>query len=98
MCDQMREEKLQLQEALEQTIAQDKLMEVCEICGCFLIVGDTDQRIGEHLLGKQHMGYAKIRTTIEELQVGGAVIFLLYSFVFSCWLNCFIAFANFAET
>ncbi len=44
-------------------------MEVCEICGCFLIVGDAQQRIDEHFVGKQHVGFAKIKATIEEMEV-----------------------------
>jgi len=37
-------------------------MEVCDVCGALLIVGDAQQRIDEHIMGKQHMGYARIRT------------------------------------
>ena len=44
-------------------------MEVCEICGAFLVMGDAQQRVEEHLSGKQHMGYGKVRTTIEQLKV-----------------------------
>jgi hypothetical protein len=47
-----------------------KEMEVCEICGAYLVKGDAESRISEHLKGKQHMGYAKLRTTIDSLQVG----------------------------
>lgn len=36
--------------------AQEKQMEVCEVCGAFLIVGDAQQRIDDHLMGKQHVG------------------------------------------
>lgn len=72
MCDTLKEEKEQLKAELEASMEQEKLMEVCEICGCFLIVGDTDQRIGEHLTGKQHMGFAKIKATVDELLVSFA--------------------------
>ena len=44
-------------------------MEVCEVCGAFLIIGDAQTRVDDHLQGKQHMGYAKIKSTIEELKV-----------------------------
>lgn len=40
----------------ELAAAQEKQMEVCEVCGAFLIVGDAQQRIDDHLMGKQHMG------------------------------------------
>ena len=42
-----------------------KDMQVCEICGALLVVGDAQQRIDEHLTGKQHMGYAQIRSYAE---------------------------------
>lgn len=48
---------------------QEKQMEVCEVCGAFLIVGDAQSRVDDHLMGKQHMGYAKIKTAIVELKV-----------------------------
>ena len=50
--------------------AQEKQMEVCEVCGAFLIIGDAQTRVDDHLMGKQHMGYAKIKSTVEELKVG----------------------------
>ena len=46
-----------------------KEMEVCQVCGAFLVVGDAPQRVEEHASGKQHMGYAKVRATIESLKV-----------------------------
>lgn len=49
--------------------AQEKQMEVCDTCGAFLIVGDAQSRIDDHLMGKQHMGYARLRSAIEEIQV-----------------------------
>ena len=50
-------------------MAAPKEMEVCKICGAFLVVGDSQSRYEEHLLGKQHLGYDKVRKSIEELQV-----------------------------
>ena len=41
-------------------------MEVCTVCGALLVVGDVQQRIDEHLMGKQHAGYARIRSYVEE--------------------------------
>ena len=46
-----------------------KQMEVCEVCGAFLIVGDAPQRQDEHLMGKQHAGYAQVRAEIEQRKV-----------------------------
>jgi len=69
-CETMREEKkkLEMQLAEEQTNAEMmKAMEVCTVCGSFLIVGDAQSRLDEHINGKQHVGYAKIRSTLDEL-------------------------------
>ena len=44
-------------------------MEVCAVCGSFLIIGDIQSRLDEHNSGKQHAGYAKIRATLEDLIV-----------------------------
>lgn len=44
-------------------------MEVCSVCGAFLVVGDAPSRQEEHLMGKQHMGYARVRSTIDKLEV-----------------------------
>ncbi|XP_068158879.1 luc7-like protein 3 [Drosophila tropicalis] len=45
----------------------EKQMKVCEICGAFLIVGDAQQRIEDHLMGKQHLGYSKLRNAVNEI-------------------------------
>ena len=44
-------------------------MEVCEVCGAFLIIGDAQIRVDDHLQGKQHKGYAQIKSAVEELKV-----------------------------
>ena len=51
----------------EEYVAQQKAMEVCDTCGAFLIVGDAQQRIDDHLLGKQHVGYARLRVAVERI-------------------------------
>lgn len=65
MSDQLKEEKDELVKQAETNgwsvtaeiaAAQEKQMEVCEVCGAFLIVGDAQQRIDDHLTGKQHLG------------------------------------------
>lgn len=42
-------------------------MEVCQVCGAFLIVGDAQQRIDDHLMGKQHVGFARLKAALEEI-------------------------------
>ncbi|KRT78654.1 hypothetical protein AMK59_7105 [Oryctes borbonicus] len=76
LCDQLKEERDALKTKNENShwsttaeiaAAQEKQMEVCEVCGAFLIVGDAQQRIDDHLMGKQHVGYAKLKIAIEEI-------------------------------
>ncbi|CAG0912736.1 unnamed protein product [Notodromas monacha] len=79
LCEELKEQKeAVLRTSMEATGAspwiqaaeltpQEKLMEVCEICGSFLIVGDAQSRIDDHLLGKQHMGYSRLRVSVEEI-------------------------------
>ncbi|KAL7668822.1 hypothetical protein ACOME3_009506 [Neoechinorhynchus agilis] len=45
-----------------------KAMEVCTVCGSFLIVGDAQCRVDEHITGKQHLGYARIREMLDSLR------------------------------
>ena len=40
---------------------------MCDICGAFLIVGDAQQRVDDHLMGKQHVGYARLRTAVDRI-------------------------------
>ncbi|XP_068222775.1 luc7-like protein 3 isoform X2 [Palaemon carinicauda] len=77
LCDQLREERDSLRrsnensvwhQAAEMAASQEKQMEVCEVCGAFLIVGDAQQRIDDHLTGKQHVGFAKLRQAIQEIR------------------------------
>jgi len=52
---------------------ENKLMEVCEICGAFMNfwVGQNDtqtqSRMDDHLMGKMHIGYARLRVTVDTL-------------------------------
>lgn len=50
----------------QQSNEPEKTMEVCHVCGALLVVGDVQQRIDEHLMGKQHAGYARIRAYVED--------------------------------
>ncbi|XP_064637060.1 luc7-like protein 3 [Lineus longissimus] len=68
LCEQLKDERNHLETQMNVSMPQLKEMEVCEVCGAFLIVGDAKQRAEEHLMGKQHMGYAKVRSTVEEFK------------------------------
>ncbi|KAJ8317869.1 hypothetical protein KUTeg_002960 [Tegillarca granosa] len=68
LCDQLREERTQLETNVPYvSTLQPKEMEVCTVCGSLLIVGDMQQRLDEHMMGKQHAGYARVRATVEKM-------------------------------
>ncbi|XP_057435804.1 uncharacterized protein LOC130728366 [Lotus japonicus] len=46
----------------------DQKLRVCDICGAFLSVYDSDRRLADHFGGKLHLGYMQIREKLEELQ------------------------------
>lgn len=62
----------------ELAAAQEKQMEVCDVCGAFLIVGDAQQRIDDHLMGKQHVGYARLKSALQEMMVDGVLLYRTY--------------------
>lgn len=76
LCDQLKDERDNLKKQIENghwnataelAAAQEKQMEVCEVCGAFLIVGDAQQRIDDHLMGKQHVGFARLKAAVDEI-------------------------------
>lgn len=50
-----------------------KAMEVCTVCGALLVVGDAQQRVDEHIMGKQHSGYARIRAYVDGKRMVGII-------------------------
>jgi len=67
VVDRLKAEKEQfMRGGIPGVTQQEKKMRVCEICGAFLVVGDTEKRTASHMEGKQHLGYAKIRQTLDE--------------------------------
>lgn len=71
LCEKLKEDKEVLIKQYEScgfnfSETQEKQMEVCETCGAFLIVGDAQSRIDDHLMGKQHIGYTRLRKALEE--------------------------------
>ena len=52
-----------------------KSMEVCAVCGALLVLADLQLRPKDHIQGKQHVGYARIRAYIDSrraLEAGAA--------------------------
>ncbi|KAM3179035.1 hypothetical protein ACTXT7_001340 [Hymenolepis weldensis] len=66
LCEQLKFERSQLEGDTRPGAGQVKELEVCEICGAFRIKDDAPQRVEEHLAGKMHLGYAKIRDYVRE--------------------------------
>ncbi|KAG0491250.1 hypothetical protein HPP92_004200 [Vanilla planifolia] len=46
----------------------DQKLRLCDICGAFLSVYDSDRRLADHFGGKLHLGYMLIREKLAELQ------------------------------
>ena len=74
LSDQLKEEREELKQSIglkapqlgpEGAFGPPKAMEVCETCGAFLIVGDAQARIDDHLMGKLHVGYARLRASVD---------------------------------
>lgn len=47
---------------------QVKILSFTQVCGAFLIIGDVQQRIDDHLSGKQHLGYLQLKRAVEQVQ------------------------------
>ncbi|KAJ3675384.1 hypothetical protein LUZ60_004426 [Juncus effusus] len=45
----------------------DQKLRLCDICGAFLSVYDSDRRLADHFGGKLHMGYMLIREKLHDL-------------------------------
>jgi len=67
MMEELTEERDRLQQNLDAPSGELRSMEVCDICGCFLVTNDAQHRLDEHFTGKQHIGFAKIKVTTDEL-------------------------------
>ncbi|KAA0188066.1 putative mrna binding protein [Fasciolopsis buskii] len=66
ICEQLKSERSQLEGDARPGMTQGKELEVCEICGAFRIKDDAPQRVEEHLSGKMHLGFAKIRDYLRQ--------------------------------
>lgn len=66
--DRLKEEKTELLKAGGMLAQENKKMRVCDICGAFLVAGDSEKRIQAHLEGKQHIGFYTLRQTVKKLE------------------------------
>lgn len=69
LCEKLKDDKDSLIKQFEScgfNFSEQKEMEVCTICAAFLVIGDAQSRIDDHLTGKQHLGYSKLRKALED--------------------------------
>ncbi|TYZ68040.1 hypothetical protein PybrP1_011783 [[Pythium] brassicae (nom. inval.)] len=48
-------------------LAVNQKLRVCDVCGAFLSIFDSDRRLADHFGGKLHLGYLQIRRKIREI-------------------------------
>eukprot|EP00005_Dracoamoeba_jomungandri_P014678 CAMPEP_0174264242 /NCGR_PEP_ID=MMETSP0439-20130205/21817_1 /TAXON_ID=0 /ORGANISM="Stereomyxa ramosa, Strain Chinc5" /LENGTH=276 /DNA_ID=CAMNT_0015350029 /DNA_START=481 /DNA_END=1312 /DNA_ORIENTATION=+ len=48
--------------------SQQQKLRVCDVCGAFLSIFDSDRRLADHFGGKLHLGYFHIREKLKELK------------------------------
>eukprot|EP01034_Spumella_vulgaris_P024586 gene24586-30952_t len=47
----------------------DKKLRVCDVCGSFLSLYDSDKRLTDHFMGKQHIGFQFMRDSLEAIRL-----------------------------
>ncbi|KAA1079127.1 splicing factor [Puccinia graminis f. sp. tritici] len=63
----LKSEKLEKERELQQlTASGHQKLRVCDICGAYLSILDSDRRLADHFGGKMHLGYLQLRQAIEE--------------------------------
>jgi len=75
LCDQLKLERDDLKAAMTgykmapgpDGFGPPKEREVCETCGAFLVKGDSQTSMNDHLMGKLHVGYARIRASVDSI-------------------------------
>jgi len=54
--------------ALNASNTQQQKLRICDICGAYLSVFDSDRRLADHFGGKLHIGYLAIREKLREIK------------------------------
>jgi LUC7 N_terminus len=67
--------------------SQEKEMQVCNVCGSFLVVNDDSKRLETHFEGRQHTGYQKVRDELARLQVFPPFLKTCLTLTLCCRLN-----------
>ncbi|EAY02368.1 hypothetical protein TVAG_030410 [Trichomonas vaginalis G3] len=61
------------QELLKNSIDKEQKIHICDVCTAVIQRADMDNRMEDHVLGRQHQAYVKIRETYEMLKSQGLV-------------------------
>lgn len=72
-ADALKQEKAERQAELQKMQASagssgHQKLQVCDVCGAYLSILDSDRRLADHFTGKMHMGYFKLRELISEFK------------------------------
>jgi hypothetical protein len=67
--------------------SQQQKLRVCEICGAYLSIYDSDRRLADHFGGKLHIGYMVIRERLKELKVSNVNKWNFTSRIYIKYLN-----------
>ncbi|KWU44964.1 LUC7-domain-containing protein, partial [Rhodotorula sp. JG-1b] len=75
-AEALKTEKLEKERELQQLIetagaSGHQKLRVCDICGAYLSVLDSDRRLADHFGGKMHLGYHQLRQLIDEWRARG---------------------------
>jgi RNA-binding protein Luc7-like 2 len=49
-------------------LANKQRLRVCDVCGAFLSLNDSDERLADHFGGRQHLGFLAIRAKLQTLR------------------------------
>ncbi|CAI2349620.1 unnamed protein product [Caenorhabditis sp. 36 PRJEB53466] len=67
--EKLKSEKERAMNMEENVTAGNRQMQVCQICGCFMLQNDAPQRVDDHLTGKLHIAYQLIADTIKSMEL-----------------------------
>ncbi|SPO25389.1 related to LUC7 - essential protein associated with the U1 snRNP complex [Ustilago trichophora] len=70
-ADALKEEKAQKEKELHNAqensgASGHQKLRVCDVCGAYLSILDSDRRLADHFGGKMHLGYLRLREMIGE--------------------------------
>lgn len=75
-AEALKSEKSDKERELQQLIENQgasghQKLRVCDICGAYLSILDSDRRLADHFGGKMHLGYHQLRVLIDEWKQRG---------------------------